>query len=188
MDYDRSATATKRVFAAVQNKMHYSTHGQTAAEVIVEHADHRKENMGMTSWEGAPQRKIHKYDVSIAKNYLSGFELRQMQRIVSAYLDMAELYAMQRINGKAHGFTSEAIFIRTILVGLETTPLLYCEPALIVSTNSIPDTICPQTVYCPSRNGAGAKQIKNWLSALLGSVARAMETVPRICCSRENSD
>ncbi len=97
LDYDRSATATKRFFAAVQNKMHYSIHGQTAAEVIVERADHQKENMGLTSWEGAPQGKIHKYDVSIAKNYLTGFELEQMQRIVSAYLDMAELHAMRRI-------------------------------------------------------------------------------------------
>jgi hypothetical protein len=97
LDYDRSATATKRFFAAVQNKMHYSIHGQTAAEVIVERADHQKENMGLTSWEGAPQGKIHKYDVSIAKNYLAEFELEQMQRIVSAYLDMAELHAMRRI-------------------------------------------------------------------------------------------
>ena len=97
LDYDRSATATKRFFAAVQNKMHYSIHGQTAAEVIVERADHQKENMGLTSWEGAPQGKIHKYDVSIAKNYLTEFELEQMQRIVSAYLDMAELHAMRRI-------------------------------------------------------------------------------------------
>jgi len=97
LDYDRSATATKRFFAAVQNKMHYSIHGQTAAEVIVERADHQKENMGLTCWEGAPQGKIHKYDVSIAKNYLTEFELEQMQRIVSAYLDMAELHAMRRI-------------------------------------------------------------------------------------------
>ncbi len=97
LDYDRSATATKRFFAAVQNKMHYSIPGQTAAEVIVERADHQKENMGLTSWEGAPQGKIHKYDVSIAKNYLTEFELEQMQRIVSAYLDMAELHAMRRI-------------------------------------------------------------------------------------------
>ena len=97
LDYDRSATATKRFFAAVQNKMHYSIQGQTAAEVIVERADHQKENMGLTSWEGAPQGKIHKYDVSIAKNYLTEFELEQMQRIVSAYLDMAELHAMRRI-------------------------------------------------------------------------------------------
>ncbi|MDR1281740.1 MAG: virulence RhuM family protein [Opitutaceae bacterium] len=97
LDYDPSATATKRFFAAVQNKMHYAVHGQTAAEVIVGCADHRKENMGLTSWEGAPKGKIHRYDVSIAKNYLSEFELGQMQRIVSAYLDMAEMQAMRKI-------------------------------------------------------------------------------------------
>ena len=97
LDYDSSATATKRFFAAVQNKLHYAIHGQTAAEVIADRADHQKENMGLTSWEGAPQGKIYKYDVSIAKNYLSEFELAQMQRIVSAYLDMAEVHAMRRI-------------------------------------------------------------------------------------------
>ena len=97
LDYDTSATATKRFFAAVQNKLHYAIHGQTAAEVIVDRADHRQENMGLTSWEGAPQGKVHKYDVAIAKNYLSEFEMAQMQRIVSAYLDMAELQAMLRM-------------------------------------------------------------------------------------------
>lgn len=97
LDYDPSATATKRFFSAVQNKLHYAIHGQTAAEVIVDRADHKKEKMGLTSWEGAPQGKVHKYDVAIAKNYLSDFELAQMQRIVSAYLDMAELQAMRRI-------------------------------------------------------------------------------------------
>jgi hypothetical protein len=97
LDYDTSATATKRFFAAVQNKLHYAIHGQTAAEVIVDRADHQKENMGLTSWEGAPQGKIHKYDVAIAKNYLAEFEMAQMQRIVSAYLDMAELQAMRRM-------------------------------------------------------------------------------------------
>ena len=97
LDYDSSATATNRFFAAVQNKLHYAIHGQTAAEVIVDRADHQKENMGLASWEGAPQGKVHKYDVAIAKNYLSEFELAQMQRIVSAYLDMAELQAMRRI-------------------------------------------------------------------------------------------
>jgi hypothetical protein len=72
-------------------------HGQTAAEVIVDRADHERENMGLTSWEGAPKGKIHRYDVVIAKNYLSDFELGQMQRIVSAYLDMAEMQAMRKI-------------------------------------------------------------------------------------------
>ena len=97
VDYDPSAAATQRFFAAVQNKMHYAIHGQTAAEVIVVRADHRKENMGLSSWEAAPHGKIHKYDVTVAKNYLSGFELAQMQRIVSAYLDMAEVQAMRNI-------------------------------------------------------------------------------------------
>ncbi len=97
LDYDPTATATKRFFAAVQNKMHFAIHGKTAAEVIVDRADHQKESMGLISWEGAPHGKIHKYDVSISKNYLSGFELAQMQRIVSAYLDMAEVQAMRYI-------------------------------------------------------------------------------------------
>ena len=97
LDYDTSAAATKRFFAAVQNKLHYAIHGQTAAEVILDRTDHQKENMGLTSWDGAPQGKIHKYDVSVAKNYLSDFELAQLQRIVSAYLDMAELQAMRKI-------------------------------------------------------------------------------------------
>lgn len=97
LDYDPTATATKRFFAAVQNKMHYATHGNTAAEVIIDRVNHKKENMGLISWEGAPSGKIHKYDVSIAKNHLSEFELGQMQRIVSAYLDMAEMQAMRKI-------------------------------------------------------------------------------------------
>jgi hypothetical protein len=97
LDYDASATATKRFFAAVQNKLHYAIHGQTAAEVIIDRADHRKDNMGLTHWEGAPHGKIYKYDVTVAKNYLSEFELGQMQRIVSAYLDMAEMQAMRKI-------------------------------------------------------------------------------------------
>ena len=97
LDYDPSATATKRFFAAVQNKMHYAVHGQTAAELIVDRASHEREHMGLTSWEAAPKGKIHRYDVSIAKNYLSEFELGQMQRIVSAYLDMAEMHAMRKI-------------------------------------------------------------------------------------------
>lgn len=97
MDYDPTAAATQRFFSAVQNKMHYAIHGQTAAEVIVDRADHRKDNMGLTHWQGAPHGKIHRSDVTVAKNYLSDFELAQMQRIVSAYLDMAELQAMRKI-------------------------------------------------------------------------------------------
>jgi hypothetical protein len=97
LDYDPSATATKRFFAAVQNKMHFAVHGQTAAEVIVDRADHQKQHMGLTTWEAAPKGKIQRYDVSIAKNYLSDSEMGQMQRIVSAYLDMAEMQAMRKI-------------------------------------------------------------------------------------------
>ena len=97
LDYDPSAQSTKRFFAAVQNKLHYSVHGQTAAEVIYHRADAAKENMGLTSWDGSPQGKIHKSDVSVAKNYLSDQEMRQLARIVSAYLDMAEAQAERRI-------------------------------------------------------------------------------------------
>lgn len=97
LDYDPAAAATRRFFAAVQNKIHFSVHGQTAAEVIYSRADASKKHMGLTSWDGAPQSKIHKYDVSVAKNYLSGSELQQLARIVSAYLDMAEIQAMRHI-------------------------------------------------------------------------------------------
>jgi len=97
VDYDPTAAATQRFFAAVQNKMQFAIHGMTAAEVIVDRADHQKDNMGLTTWEGAPAGKIHRYDVTIAKNYLADNELEQMQRIVSAYLDMAELQAMRHI-------------------------------------------------------------------------------------------
>ena len=78
IDYDPSARATKRFFSAVQNKLHYAIHGQTAAEVIVKRADAAKEHMGLTSWEGAPNGKIHKYDVVVAKNYLSDHELGRL--------------------------------------------------------------------------------------------------------------
>ena len=97
LDYDPSAKATKRFFAAVQNKLHYAVHGQTAAEVIVDRADAEKAHMGLTSWDGSPNGKIHKSDVTVAKNYLSQTELDQMARIVSAYLDMAEMQASRHI-------------------------------------------------------------------------------------------
>ena len=97
LDYDPSAKATQRFFAAVQNKLHYAVHGQTAAEVIVDRADAEKEHMGLTSWDGSPNGKIHKSDVTVAKNYLSQTELDQMARIVSAYLDMAEMQASRHI-------------------------------------------------------------------------------------------
>ena len=97
IDYDPNATATKRFFAAVQNKLHYAVHQHTAAELIYERADSEKEHMGLTSWEGAPQGKIHRYDVVVAKNYLTEDELQALGRIVNAYLDLAEVQAMRHI-------------------------------------------------------------------------------------------
>lgn len=97
LDYDVNAQATKRFFATVQNKLHWAIHGQTAAEVIVNRADHLKENMGLTSWKDAPKGKIQMFDVSVAKNYLSDNEMQQLQRLVSAYLDIAEDMAMRQI-------------------------------------------------------------------------------------------
>ena len=97
IDYDSSAKATRRFFAAVQNKMHYSIHGKTAAEVIYSRADSNREHMGLSSWDGSPDSKILKSDVVVAKNYLIEDELEQLERIVSAYLDIAELQAMRNI-------------------------------------------------------------------------------------------
>lgn len=97
LDYDSSSKATRRFFAAVQNKLHYSVHGETAAEVVYHRADSTKENMGLTTWDGAPKSKIHRYDVTVAKNYLTDTELQQLGRIVSAYLDMAEVQAERHI-------------------------------------------------------------------------------------------
>lgn len=97
LDYDPSAAATRRFFAAVQNKLHYSIHGQTAAEVIYNRANAEKEHMGLTTWDGSPRGKIHAYDVVVAKNYLTEDELSQLGRIVSAYLDLAEFQAKRQI-------------------------------------------------------------------------------------------
>lgn len=97
IDYDPTSKITQRFFSAVQNKLHYSVHGQTAAELIYNRADAEKENMGLTSWDGSPNSKIHKYDVVVAKNYLTEQELSQLGRIVSAYLDMAEDQAERNI-------------------------------------------------------------------------------------------
>ena len=97
LDYDPSAKATKRFFAAVQNKLHYAVHGKTAAELIMDRANHESKNMGLTAWDGSPCSKIHNYDVLNPINYLNEKELNQMQRIVSAYLDMAELQAERNI-------------------------------------------------------------------------------------------
>ncbi|NLF47073.1 MAG: virulence RhuM family protein, partial [Clostridiales bacterium] len=92
-DYDKDAKTTKLFFRTVQNKMHWAVHRHTAAELIVERADAEKGNMGLTSWEAAPEGKIVKADVSIAKNYLNAKEMTYMERIVSLYLDYAELQA-----------------------------------------------------------------------------------------------
>ncbi len=97
IDYDVSATATKRFFATVQNKLHWAIHGQTAAEVVYSRADADKTNMGLTAWKDAPHGKIQKFDVSVAKNYLNNHELAQLQRLVNAYLDIAEDMALRKI-------------------------------------------------------------------------------------------
>ena len=97
IDYDVTAQATKRFFATVQNKLHWAIHGQTAAEVIYQRADAEKSNMGLNTWKDSPKGKIQKFDVSVAKNYLSEYEIAQLQRLVSAYLDIAEDMALRHI-------------------------------------------------------------------------------------------
>ena len=97
LDYDRTAQTTKHFFAKVQNKMHFAVHGHTAAELIYERADAEKPHMGLTTWASAPEGKIVKSDVSIAKNYLTEKEMRSLERIVSAYLDLAEDRAERHI-------------------------------------------------------------------------------------------
>lgn len=96
-DYDKNAKTTRLFFQTVQNKMHYAVHRHTAAELIVERADANKEHMGLTTWENAPDGKILKADVTIAKNYLSKEEMNYLERIVSLYLDYAELQAERKI-------------------------------------------------------------------------------------------
>lgn len=97
IDYDRDSASTKRFYATVQNKMHFAVHGHTAAELIVERANAEKPHMGLTTWQDAPNGKIKKSDVTIAKNYLSEFELSQLNRMVTAYLDFAENMALRKI-------------------------------------------------------------------------------------------
>ncbi|MCR5275344.1 MAG: virulence RhuM family protein [Clostridiales bacterium] len=96
-DYDKNAATTQLFFRTVQNKLHYAVHRHTAAELIMERADAEKEHMGLTTWEAAPDGKIVKADVSIAKNYLSETEMSYLERIVSLYLDYAELQAERKI-------------------------------------------------------------------------------------------
>ena len=97
LDYDKTAKTTKQFFAKVQNKMHYAVHGHTAAELIYERADAEMPHMGLVTWASAPEGKIVKSDVSIAKNYLNEQEMRSLERIVSAYLDLAEDRAERHI-------------------------------------------------------------------------------------------
>ena len=97
IDYDPKANLTKVFFAKVQNQLHWAIHGETAAEVIYHRADSEKENMGLTTWKDAPEGKIQKFDVVVAKNYLSEKELTAMSRIVNAYLDLAEIRAEEQI-------------------------------------------------------------------------------------------
>ena len=97
IDYDKNSATTRRFYATVQNKMHYAVHGHTAAELIVERADHTKEHMGLTTWADAPEGKIKKSDVTVAKNYLSQNEMKQLNRMVTAYLDFAENMTLRHI-------------------------------------------------------------------------------------------
>ena len=97
IDYDKNSATTRRFYATVQNKMHYAVHGHTAAELIVEKADHTKEHMGLTTWADAPEGKVKKSDVTVAKNYLSQDEMKQLNRMVTAYLDFAENMTLRHI-------------------------------------------------------------------------------------------
>ena len=97
IDYDPKSSATQRFFATVQNKLHWAIHGHTAAEIIYERANAEKPHMGLTSWKDAPEGKIYPFDVVVAKNYLTEDEMAQLQRLVSAYLDMAEDMALRHI-------------------------------------------------------------------------------------------
>ena len=97
VDYSADSQTTKNFFATVQNKMHFAVHGSTAAEVIVSRADHTKQHMGLTSWRNAPDGKIVKADVSVAKNYLSSVEMQELNEIVTMYLDYANRQARRHI-------------------------------------------------------------------------------------------
>ena len=97
VDYDKNSVVTKEFYATVQNKMHYAVHGNTAAEVIAARADHNKEHMGLTSWKNAPDGKIVKTDVTIAKNYLAKEEITELNEIVTMYLDYATRQARRHI-------------------------------------------------------------------------------------------
>ena len=97
MDYDKDSPITKEFFSKVQNKLHFAVSHQTAAEIVYDRADHTKQNMGLTTWKNAPNGKIIKSDVSVAKNYLSKEEIDDLEHIVSAFLDIAENRAKRKI-------------------------------------------------------------------------------------------
>lgn len=96
-DYSKDAAQTHEFFATVQNKLHYAIHGHTAAEVIVDRANHEKEHMGLTTWKNAPDGKIVRADVSIAKNYLTADEMQDLNQFVTMYLDYADRQAKKHI-------------------------------------------------------------------------------------------
>lgn len=90
IDYDKNSEITKQFYATVQNKFHFAITGQTAAEIVYDKADHKKEHMGLTTWNNSPDGRILKSDVNIAKNYLSEKQIRQLERAVSGYFDYIE--------------------------------------------------------------------------------------------------
>jgi hypothetical protein len=97
VDYDKTAKTTRNFFQTVQNKLHFAVHRHTAAEIIVERADSNKTHMGLTTWKDAPDGKIQKFDVSVAKNYLSEKEINFLNRLVTMYLDYAEIQAENKV-------------------------------------------------------------------------------------------
>lgn len=102
VDYDLTAQATKRFFATVQNKLHWAIHGHTASELVVRRADAQRPHMGLTNWKDAPLGKVQKFDVVVAKNYLTEHEMAQLSRMVNAYLDVAEDMALRQIPMTMH--------------------------------------------------------------------------------------
>ena len=132
LDYDRTAKTTKQFFAKVQNKMHYAVHGHTAAELIYERADAEKSHMGLTTWAAASEGKVVKSDVNIGKNYLSEQEMRSLERIVSAYLDLAEDRAERHIPMMMEGWSKHLdLFLmaddREVHIGSGRCIILLCQ-------------------------------------------------------------
>lgn len=109
IDYDKTAKATIRFFKSVQNKLHYAVSGNTAAEIIYNRADYKKEHMGLTSWKGAPNSKIHKYDVVVAKNYLSETEIGQLERLQTDYIDVGMIHYIDNEEDYQNVFKGEII-------------------------------------------------------------------------------